>query len=122
MKCSNHSQTDAVAICVFCGHGLCSSCATKSTTGRAICSPACSAGIAAAEAALESIRQKTIGANKLAVYFLLGAGILFVGFAIYEAIRAMSSGRWILSLFLGSTGVAFIVIGAAWSQMVRQKE
>ena len=121
MKCLNHNQTDAVATCVFCGIALCPSCITKSASRRVICSSVCEAGLSSTEVALESIRQKTIGSNRLAVYFLFGTGLFFGAFAVFETVRAMASGRWHMALFLGGASIVFIGIGAAWSRMVRKK-
>ena len=122
MKCWNHHQTDAVATCVFCGIAICSSCIAKSTTGRVICSPACGKGISSTEAALDSIRQKLVGGNRLLVYFLFGVGFLFGAFALFETARALSSGMWHLALFLGGSAVVFIGIGTAFSRMGSRKE
>ncbi|MCD6310271.1 MAG: hypothetical protein J7M18_06115 [Candidatus Eremiobacteraeota bacterium] len=36
MKCSNHPEKDAIAVCSFCGRGLCSDCAEE-IQGRIYC-------------------------------------------------------------------------------------
>ena len=107
MKCSNHNQIDAIATCVFCGRALCPSCITKSNSGRVVCSPACSSGISATEVALESVRQKTLSANRLAAHLLIGLGILFGSFGLF----AMSRKQWFISLYLIGAGVLLAVFG-----------
>jgi len=121
MKCSNHNQVEAVATCVFCGSALCPSCVTRSATGRVICSPGCLSGISNAEAALESVRRKTVGSNRLTVYFCFGSGLIFGIFAGYEAVGAVSSGRWDMAIFLGGLAAVFIGMGIAWSRMMAKK-
>jgi hypothetical protein len=122
MKCSNHIQTDAVATCVFCGHGLCSSCVTHSSSGRAVCSPRCADRSASIEAALETIRQKTVTGNRLAAHFLLAAGFVFAGLGIYEMTKAVSTGRvWAMTFAMPGLAVIFIVAGIALLRMLKSK-
>src|SRR5262249_10903346 len=87
MKCCIHNQTYATATCVFCGRGLCPACVASTASGRVVCSQECSTGIANSEAALASIRARTLGANRLNSYLLLGVGLLFIGFGVHRTAR-----------------------------------
>ena len=73
MKCSNHPQADASAICMHCGAALCAGCADKTPTRRTVCSPGCAQALADNEAALAVIRRKTLGGHRLTGYFCCGA-------------------------------------------------
>lgn len=121
MKCSNHTQADAVASCVYCGQGLCPACITRSSSGRAVCSPSCAERAASMEAALETVRQKTLNSSRLAAYFLLAAGFIFGCFGIYEITLALSTGRWAMAVFLPGLAFVFFVAGAAMLRMLKSK-
>ena len=121
MKCSNHNQADAVAVCVYCVCGLCPTCHSRSGTGRAVCSVRCSQGLAATEAALEALGRRVVDSNNMAVRLLFGAGLLFIGFGVYEGKRAASNLEWFLTLFMGGAGALLIVTGLALSRAMRKK-
>lgn len=122
MKCFTHSQTDAVASCVYCGHAMCPSCVTPTSSGRSVCSPRCADGAAAMEASLETIRQKTISSNRLAGYFCLVAGITFGGFGVYEISRSISSGSWsVVTLLPCCFAVVLTAVGIAMLRMLKSK-
>src|SRR6266404_1462494 len=115
MKCSIHNQTDAIATCVFCGRALCPSCITTTASGRVVCSQECSTGITNTEATLASIRARTLGANRLSAYLLLGAGLLFIGFGVH---RAASDGASFTTILMEASGGGFCLFGLAWLWMI----
>jgi hypothetical protein len=121
MKCSNHTQADAVASCVFCGQGLCPSCITRSTSGRVVCSPRCAERATAMEIALETIRQKTLNSGRLVAYFLFAAAFVFNCVGVYEIIEALSTGTWVMALFLPGIGVVFIAAGIGYLRLAKSK-
>jgi hypothetical protein len=73
------------------------------------------------EAALENIRQKTINSNRLAAYFCLAAAFVLAGVGIYEITRAVSTGRWVLAVYIPAFAVVFFVCGAAMLRMLKGK-
>ena len=121
MKCFQHNQTDAVGTCIHCGRALCLACVTQSVSGRVICSPACGQALSAAEAALESVRQKTTTSNRYGGYFLLAAGVIFAVMVLFEIRRAVTTGRWLMVGFLAPMAVVFVVGGIAMLKMAAKK-
>lgn len=82
MKCSNHPETEANAVCIHCGTGLCADCATKTPTRRIVCSPECAKDLADAEDVLAGIRGKTLGGHRLTGYFCCGAAAVLGIFSV----------------------------------------
>ena len=107
MKCFNHSQTDAVAVCMNCGKALCPGCVTKSDSGKIRCSESCSAAILAMEQTWEILKRRSTKGHRTNGYFTLGTGFVF-GFFAGLAILVK---EWPLVLFLGSISAIFIVTG-----------
>ena len=70
------------------------------------------------EAAFEIIRQKSVKSGRISAYFLLAAGFLFGCFGIYEITEALSTGRWVMALFLPGISVVFIAIGIAMLRLL----
>ena len=73
------------------------------------------------ESALEMVRQKTITGYKLMAYFMFAAGFVFLCFGVYECIRALSTGTWVMALFLPGISFVFIVVGIGALRIVRGK-
>jgi hypothetical protein len=119
MKCSNHAPVDAVAACVFCGQGLCSTCITRSSSGRVVCSPRCAGGIAELESAIAAIHQKTLNGYRLLAYLCFAAAALFISLGIYEIVRAQATGRWAMAVFVPIFGLVFIAIGIGALRLVK---
>src|SRR5690349_6502361 len=53
MKCFNHSETDGVATCNYCGRALCSTCIQTPTAARLVCSTKCADALSLGEKAGE---------------------------------------------------------------------
>jgi len=85
MKCYNHPEVDAVAVCKSCSRGLCRECAVEVGTSIG-CKNRCEADVAALD---EIIRRGRTGYQKTSstyfrsglVIILLGAVFLFMGVA-----------------------------------------
>ena len=74
------------------------------------------------EAALETIRQKTLAGNRLAAYFSLAAGFVFACLGIYEVTKAVSTGRWwAMTFVIPGLAVVFIVAGIAMLRILKSK-
>lgn len=86
MKCSNHPQADALAVCVHCGAGVCADCAQKTPTRRTVCSAECAGALAETESTLAAIRRKTSGGHRLTGYFCAGAALVLGVFAALAAL------------------------------------
>ncbi|MFZ2641021.1 MAG: hypothetical protein WA117_08515 [Verrucomicrobiia bacterium] len=96
MKCYNHSEIDAVGVCMSCGRALCHDCIAEVGL-RCSCKGRCEATVANFNDYAE--RAKTVYQKSSAVYrwmgiFALMFGILFAGyggvsFFLYEPARAL---------------------------------
>jgi hypothetical protein len=73
------------------------------------------------EAALETIRLKTLNSNRLAAYFILAGGFIFGCFGIYEITRAPSTGDWVMAAFISGLAVVFFIAGTAVLRMLKSK-
>ncbi len=76
MKCFNHTASDAVAVCSFCGKGLCPDCARPPAKGRITCSPDCADAISHADTTVQTLLQRSLrSAQASTAYCYLGAGL-----------------------------------------------
>ena len=74
------------------------------------------------EAALETIRQKTLVGNRLAAYFLITVGFVFGGLGIYEIIKAISTGHWWqMTFFSPAIAIISFVLGILYLRMLKKK-
>jgi hypothetical protein len=79
MKCTPHNS-EAVALCAYCGRALCADCAKISTTQRMVCSDDCAAALARNDKALQLILQKSLqNARASAFYSYLCGGLSAAG-------------------------------------------
>lgn len=97
MKCHTHSQTDAAAICIHCGAGVCADCAQKTPSQRIVCSRQCAKALAETESTLAAIRRKTQGGHKLTGYFCYGAAVIVSVFALLAGLDS----QWGIALLQG---------------------
>ena len=67
MKCNNHKESDAIAVCTFCGRGLCSECAHE-IQGKMYCK----------ENGCKTWFQSVLESNRKKAGFFLVAGIVFI--------------------------------------------
>jgi hypothetical protein len=107
MRCSTHVDLEATAICIHCGKALCSSCATKSASGRTVCSPACAGALFTTEQAINSIQQKAISSGRTAGYLLLVCGLVF---GVYSVIP-LFDGHWQIAVLCLPMALIFVIIG-----------
>ena len=105
MKCFNHPDTDAVAICKSCGRAVCHECALPSDVGIA-CQKSC-AQVLSNKASLNSKQASHLKnlkrMNFLASFFSIGMGILFIYFS--------SQGFGLVYDFIYLLGIGFTVYG-----------
>lgn len=70
MKCFDHPETEAVAVCVSCGKASCRSCVSKSSRGKFVCSPACSRAITEADDFRDYLYNRSTRSWRLLAYAL----------------------------------------------------
>lgn len=111
MKCFNHNNVDAVAICTSCGKALCSSCLP-------IGSPECACSIECADFSRERRRQfallsrrhrTSLLASEIGCYSL---GIIFVVVGLLLGI----SMTWFIIAWAVPPGIALITMGFFYRQ------
>ena len=108
MKCFKHSPTDAVAVCVYCGRGLCRDCVPIVPAARIVCSPDCGSALARDAKALgQLLRQSSQNARASAFYCYLCGG-LSAAAAVVAWFMLPSP---FLILFTGGCAVVLIVSG-----------
>ncbi len=104
MKCYNHPETDAVAICKSCGKALCHECAVD--VGRGIaCKGICEADVQMINSIVDRNTKaySTLKSRSLfGPIFLIITGMVFVGYGLTSA---YASG---LSIILG---ICFVLYG-----------
>jgi hypothetical protein len=55
MKCFKHAAIEAVAVCAYCGRGVCTDCVQAPASARIICSAECAAALTRDDEALKQI-------------------------------------------------------------------
>jgi len=76
MKCFHHNSTEAVAVCMYCGRGLCPACIAFPTARRMVCSSACQTALERDERTLLLLLDKSVqNARASAFYFYLCGGL-----------------------------------------------
>jgi hypothetical protein len=110
MKCFKH-DTEAVAVCPYCGRALCAPCASASASAapRLACSEECAKALARNEAVLQLLLQKSRqSARANSVYCYLCGGLSAGG--------TVAAWYWLpvplLMWFLAASAVALIISGA----------
>src|SRR5438128_1469778 len=103
MKCSHHTETDAVAVCVQCGRGLCQGCTRVSSSGRTSCSPACENELLKAKEHTSRQRRLAVWAPKFVSAVVFGLAVAMIGISIAAATSkiwgASPEIAWLLTVF-----------------------
>jgi hypothetical protein len=108
MKCFNHQETEAVAVCVSCGKALCPSCISKSSRGKLVCSALCAQAISEADDFRDYFHNRSTRSWRLIAYAMLFPVsfifLVFGGFAIWAR-------EWPIVWLLLSVVVIFVLAG-----------
>ena len=79
MKCSAHN-TEAVAVCAWCGRAVCNVCGKPAVSQRMVCSDNCAEALAREAKAMDLILQKSLqNAQASAFYSFLCGGLSAAG-------------------------------------------
>ena len=116
MKCFNHPQMDAVAVCMNCGRALCVSCTMTSETGKAVCSPKCGGALKEFELILRQACESGLKGWKVLAYFIFAVTAIF---AIFGGVAALA-GDWPIVGFLAAIVVVFSIVGCACLKLGRR--
>ena len=116
MKCYNHKDSEAVAVCVHCGRAICLSCAKTSASERFVCSSACATASEQMENFILITRNKSVRGSYMTACFALGMGLVFAASAIflYQELRSFP-----LTVFVGGSSMALVIggLGLLWVAM-----
>jgi len=110
MKCFKH-DTEAVAVCPYCGRALCAACASASVSAapRLACSEECAKALARNDAVLQLLLQKSRQSARANSVYCYLCGALSAG-------AAVAAWFWLpvpmLMWFLAASAVALIISGA----------
>jgi len=117
MKCFNHSDGEAVAVCVHCGMALCGTCAVRSKIGTLVCSEIC--GTASKQ--LEDFISRTGNMNdrttRNVAYSYLGFAAVCVptGIGLY-----FYSHIWLFTIFLEVVAAGLAVAGVGYMRIAKR--
>jgi VIT1/CCC1 family predicted Fe2+/Mn2+ transporter len=115
MRCAAHEDTEAMAICMHCGKGICAQCARTSESGRAVCSIKCGTNLASFEKAIALIHSKAQRHNRVTsvMYYVMGTVFL-----LFTAIPLLD-GLWQLAVLTSAIGVAMIIAGTWYGRIAK---
>jgi hypothetical protein len=118
MKCSAH-QTEAVAICAYCGRAMCTDCAKPSSTQRMVCSDNCAAALTRADRAMELILQKSLQSAQASALYSYLCGGLSLAAAVGAKFYLPSP---FLIYFTAGCGVVFMASGFWYGKIAKKQK
>lgn len=116
MKCAVHN-TEATAICIYCGRAICPECTKVSASRRFVCSEECAGALSRTERSAQLILQKSLqNAGASALYLFLCGGL--------SAAAAAGARFYLASPFLiwfcGGCSVVFVASGIWYLKIARR--
>ena len=116
MKCLPHNS-EAIAICAYCGRALCADCAKSQAAQRQVCSDHCAAALTQNDQALQLILQKSFqSARASAFYSYLCGGLSAAGAVGAHFYLPVPFLVW----FTGGCSVVFIASGIWYGRIARK--
>jgi hypothetical protein len=82
MKCFKHDAVDAVAVCAYCGRGLCGECVQSSDNPRVVCSVDCATALARETQTLQLLLDKSAQSARASAFYCYLTGALSAGAAV----------------------------------------
>jgi hypothetical protein len=117
VKCAGH-DSEAVAICAYCGRALCTDCAKPGATKRMVCSTACDAALTKNDKAMQMILLKSFqSARASAFYSFLCGGLSAAGAVGAYFYLPVPFLVW----FTAGCSVVFIASGIWYGRMARKQ-
>jgi hypothetical protein len=117
MKCSRH-QTEAIAVCAYCGRALCADCVPALSAPRMVCSADCAATLARNDKALQLILQKSFQSARASAFYSFLCGGLSAAGAIGAYYYLPSP---FLIWFTAGCSVVFLASGV-WYGIIARKQ
>lgn len=107
MKCFKH-KTDAVALCAYCGRGMCEECVTSLAASRMVCSVECASALGRNERAMQVVLEKSVQSLKASAFYCYVCGGLSAAAAVVAWFMLPSP---FLILFTAACAVVLIASG-----------
>jgi len=117
MKCLAH-KAEAVAVCAYCGRGLCSDCLQVSGASRLVCSVACAEALALHDRGLSMILQQGVQNAKASAFYCYLCGGLSAAAAVVAWFILPST---FLMLFTAGCALVLVVSGLWYGRIARTK-
>jgi hypothetical protein len=117
MKCAPH-QSEAVAVCAYCGRALCADCAKPSATRRMVCSENCAAALTRTDQALEMVLQKSLQSARASAFYSYLCGGLSAAGAVGAHFYLPSP---FLIWFCGGCSLVFIASGIWYGRIAKKQ-
>lgn len=118
MKCATQ-QSEAIAVCAYCGRALCPDCAHESAGRRMICSAECGAALAKGDSVVPLILQKNVQQARAGAFccYLVGALLILTG--LFG--RRFMEIEPLAIFYLLAGGVAMFVSGFFYAKAAKRK-
>ena len=81
MKCAVHNR-EAVAVCAYCGRGICLACTQPTGSTRLVCSEACAQSLSRADRAMALLLQKSVQSARASAFYSYLCGALSLAGAV----------------------------------------
>lgn len=107
MKCFKH-KTDAVAVCAYCGRGICEECVTSPADSRMVCSVECGSALGRNERAMLVVLEKSLQSLKASAFYCYLCGGLSAAAAVVAWFMLPSP---FLILFTAACAVVLVASG-----------
>ena len=117
MKCAAHNR-EAIAVCAYCGRGLCPDCAQPGGSPRMVCSEACAESLSRADRAMALILQKSVQSARASAFYSYLCGTLSL---------AGAAGAWFylpvpfLVWFTAGCSLVFFASGIWYGRIARKQ-
>jgi hypothetical protein len=120
MKCFNHRELDAIAVCKHCGRALCAGCVVESS-GMSACKGRCEAGVAAAHSETQLNLHSFVSlVTVLRVVALLGYTVGVAGIGVGILGLLLRIGARTEATEIAALGVVSLAIGLWLHHLARQ--
>lgn len=106
MKCLNHQDIDAVAVCMGCGMALCPNCARRSPDDRFVCSDECATRVSQFQSRMREGVERTARGNIVAGWYALAIGAVCLVLGLLMGLGAHDWGSATFFVLVGPIGVA----------------
>jgi hypothetical protein len=118
MKCAAHNS-EAIAVCAYCGRAVCADCAKPSATQRMVCSDSCAASLARDDKAMQLILQKSLQSAQASAFYCYLCGGLSAAGAIGAKFYLPSP---FLIYFTGGCSLVFIASGIWYGKIAKKQK